>query len=135
MLALVVSMLSSCCPCAFKSRNKAVPLTETSWVMIQKNGMAFDAKDGYSFVMQEDGTFSGRGDCNQLSGEYILEGKMGVKFNSLALTQAMCPDQEAEDEFVRMLSKVDAYSLDVTLLLLFEGDELLAIFEGTAAQK
>lgn len=135
MLTLVVTMLASCCPRAFKSRNRKVPLTETTWVMIQKNGMAFEANDGYSFVMQEDGKFNGRGDCNSLMGEYELNGKKGVKFNSLALTRAMCPNQKAEDEYVRMLSNVDSYTLDVTLLLLYDGDELVAIFEARGARK
>lgn len=127
-LLLLVVLFASCCACRTKKKDLK-PLLGTTWSMIQIDGMAFDAEDNYYFIINEEGEFNGVGDCNSFMGSYEMDKKGSMIFNSIASTRAMCPNQSAEDNFLKMFSSVDSYSRDGRLLMLLSGDDIVAIFE------
>ncbi|MFI3330416.1 MAG: META domain-containing protein [Rikenellaceae bacterium] len=129
-LSLLALALASCCACSIKTRHDSRPLLDSKWVLIQKDGLAVTTNDNYNFVVTVDGKLAGKGDCNQIMGEYVLSDKNKIKFSSMAASRMMCPNAKAEAEFLALFERADNYALDVRLLMLFEGNDLLAIFEA-----
>ncbi len=130
MVAVAAILLSGCCACKKYQKKYGKPLEQTEWTLIQVEGKSFDAGDKYQIVFGKDKRISGVGDCNRLMGGYTADDDGHMKIEQLAATRMMCPDQEMEDKFVKILTEIDTYKLDGKMLLLLRDGELLAVFEA-----
>lgn len=120
---------ASCCACR-KGAVKALPLQGTQWSLIEWNGRPFVSEGNYCIEFSDEGRFSGRGDCNSIMGDYKVTEDRKLGFGSVASTRMMCPNQEQEGRFVRMLESIDSYDIDGNMLMLFHDGELIGIMEG-----
>lgn len=121
-----VALTVSCCPCR-KNKSK-VPLTGIEWKLIQLYGTAIDSEN-YRVTFGADGSVSGVGDCNRFAGTFTMNvGALKVGEN-LVSTRMMCPHQQQEDSFLKMLAQADAYFIDGTRLMMIRGGEVISMFD------
>ena len=62
--------------------------------------------ESYTLILREDGTFSGRADCNEISGTYSTAG--GYAFTLGASTMAACSDDSLDQQYLQLLGNVVA---------------------------
>jgi heat shock protein HslJ len=132
-VTLLAIAVSSCCGC--RSGKNTIPLTDVEWRLTQLNGVAVPAGENFRITMASDGTISGVGDCNRFSGSFTRQagssrsnGGLTVADNLIS-TRMMCPGQERENAFLKMLREVDGFSIDGQRLMLTRGGNVLSIFE------
>ena len=78
-----------------------------------------------------DGTVTGRGECNTLSGRYEAGKDNGLKIGPLASTLRACHDgEETERAVASALESTDRYDMDGPMLLLLSDGELQAVFQA-----
>lgn len=130
LITIIAALISSCCPCKKYQKKYGKPLVQTNWVLIQLEGRAFAANGNYSLVFDSENKVSGVGDCNKIMGGYTEDNTGAMKFSQMSATRKMCPNQQGEDAFMKMLETIDSYKLDGNLLMLFAKGEMLAIFEA-----
>ena len=61
---------------------------------------------------------------------YTVGDKRTLHIENPASTRMLCPDAETEAKFVEVLAKTTHYDMDGEMLLLFEKDNLLAVFQA-----
>ena len=133
-LLISILTLSSCCDCR-KSRKLVRPLVGTEWRLVQI--MAHDVvAEGDSFTLQfhDNGTMTGVGDCNRLSATFTTNADRVLQIENIGSTRRLCPNQEAENQFVDMLDGVTHYEMDATYMLMLSNGTLVAIFEAVPVQ-
>jgi heat shock protein HslJ len=60
--------------------------------------------ENYTLILRADGTFSGRADCNQISGTYSTEN--GYFFTLGPATMAACSEESLDQQYVQLLGNV-----------------------------
>lgn len=85
-----------------------------------------DQQENYQIAFTEDGTFSAKADCNQVSGEYETEDP-AASSGALTITPgpstlAMCPEGSLGDLFVIGLSNTVSYEISADGLVLTLGN-------------
>jgi len=73
------------------------PLRETTSISDPEN---------YTLILREDGTFSAKADCNQISGTYSADG--GYSFTLGPSTMAFCGEDSQDQQYIDLLSRVVA---------------------------
>ena len=131
---MLVLLMVGCCSCRKGHKTVDKPLAGTEWVLVEWNGAPFKADNNYTLVLDKaSDRFGGRGDCNSIMGTYTFSDKGRLTLESVASTRAMCPNQKQEDQFLKDLSRIDAYTLDGDLMLLLSGGEMLMVFKAKPA--
>lgn len=124
--ASVLVMAASCCPCR-KSKSPSLPLTGVEWKLNQMYGTTI-VSDNYRITFGADGAVAGVGDCNRFAGSFTMNvGSLKIG-EHLAATRMMCPNQQQEDAFLRMLPQADSYHVDGRTLMLLCNGEVIALF-------
>lgn len=62
--------------------------------------------ENYTLILREDGSFSGKADCNEISGTYLANG--GYSFTLGPSTMASCGEVSLDQQYLDLLSRVDA---------------------------
>ena len=62
--------------------------------------------ENYTLILREDGTFSGKADCNQISGSYTNDS--GYSFNLGPSTMAACRPDSMDQQYLELLGSVVA---------------------------
>lgn len=131
LIAALALLFSGCCQCTKYEKLYGRPLVGTQWQLIQMNGRAVAVDEGYYFTLAADNRFSGKGNCNNIMGDYyIIEGGK-IHFKNIASTRMMCPDQQTEQQFIEMLDTITDYQRDGGYLYLFVNGELLSVFRAS----
>ncbi|MFN5704682.1 MAG: META domain-containing protein [bacterium] len=97
-----------------------------NWKLVTMNGA--DVKQECTMKITPNGTFVGKGFCNNFTGNLAFDGKRKVTCNqNIAATKKMCAENmEAENEFMNTLKKVTTYEIeDDQLILKFEKQAVL----------
>ena len=103
LVCAVGAMFAGCCACRRYQKLTRRPLIGTEWQLIQLGGRNVTPQDG-KFTVQfgEDGTLSGVGSCNRLTGRYEEAANRSLKIGPVATTMMMCPsDMDTEQEIGR----------------------------------
>jgi len=126
----VAAMVAGCCPCRkLKNRQAAKDMMGIEWKMIQYQGKGFESREGYTITFDTENTFTGAGNCNRMKGKYVVKDDGTLKIDMPPIsTRMMCPDQEMENEFFKMIQAVESWQMDGKLLMLFSHGELVAVF-------
>lgn len=132
MLLLAAGLLAGCCNCNRKSAN--YPFKDTVWELTQLDGKSIKADNNFTLAFGSDNRIGGRGSCNTFFGtwEEVAETENGINVGPVASTMMLCPDNETEHAFFRMLEDVTEYRMDRGNLFLYQGDVQRAILKGTA---
>lgn len=78
--------------------------------------------------------FSGSGGCNNIFGSVELMKGNGIKFSPVGSTKMACPGEMYETKFIAMLSGVTNWSIQNASLILWNGKNIVARFEGQAME-
>lgn len=98
-------------------------LIGTKWQLIELMGQTVAdsgfKKSGY-LVMEVDKKFSASAGCNKFIGVFEQNADMmKIEFKpNMAATLMVCPDQQKENNFKEMLSKVNSYTISENILSL-----------------
>ncbi len=132
-LAATVLMTVACCPCK-KGKSDNAPLNGTNWrvVMFDLNGtntvIANDNPGEYTLIIN-DGKINGVGDCNSYFGTFT-ENRGKISISDMGSTKAMCPSQDKEDLFFKVLGSANGYSIEGDKLMLLQNGRVCAIFKA-----
>jgi heat shock protein HslJ len=81
----------------------------------------------YTITFNDDGTWDGQADCNQLSGTYTIEGEAILTIVLGPSTMAACGEDSLSDRYVEALTTTTTYSIaenQMTLTLADNGELL-----------
>lgn len=78
--------------------------------------------------------FSGTGGCNNIFGSIELLAGNGIKFSPVGSTKMACPNDQNETKFIAMLSGVTNWSIANASLILWNGKNIVARFEGQSTE-
>lgn len=116
---------------------KERPLENTYWVLVELNGTAIVRNDTKLIFIQLDSKskrVTGFAGCNQLSGEYILEGKK-LSFKTV-ITRMYCQDEmNTEDDFIQAVNKINEFNIKEHELSLMQGKKVLLKFQAETESK
>jgi heat shock protein HslJ len=89
--------------------------------------------ENYTLTLREDGNFSGKADCNQISGTYSTDG--GLSFTLGPSTMAFCGEESLDQQYLQLLGSVVAGgpSGDGLALETAGGAERMEFGNGSAA--
>ncbi len=123
-----VSLLFSCTD--YKKQQDE--LVASQWKLETLNGIS-DLK------MAEDDSFTlgfdpielrthGKGDCNNYFSFYELEEKNELEFKNPGTTMMLCPNDNVERGYLKMLEEVDQFKIKDNKLYLMDDNKELAVF-------
>lgn len=119
-----------------KSTTPAAPVTfalaGTEWRLhtLLKKKVRASNKPFTLTLLSKDARFTAYMGCNQIGGQYIMPSVDGLAFTAVISTKMACPDDQVEATFVKLLSQVDAYSIQKDQLILRQGKTVLAQFSA-----
>ncbi|HEY4652268.1 MAG TPA: META domain-containing protein [Pontibacter sp.] len=106
-------------------------ILDAYWMLLSLEGQSPQAPNNTrtAFIRLQEGKNDLKGftGCNALFGKYELNGST-VRFSALGSTRMMCPIMEQETRFLRVLERVDSYSIADRILTLYAGGEAVATF-------
>lgn len=79
--------------------------------------------ENYTILFNEDGTYAGKADCNQIVGAYMVSGST-LSIQPGAGTLAACPEESQSAAFISGLIDTSSYAIadgELTLTLVDEG--------------
>jgi heat shock protein HslJ len=92
--------------------------------------------ENYTIIFRTDGTFTGKADCNNISGTYSQEGGFTITLGPT--TMAYCGETSMDQQYVQLLSSVTAGGPDGSGGLALEtagGEQRMEFKNGGAAPK
>ena len=116
------------------AQQTTVELIDNHWKLTELNGVAVEVKKGegkepYLVLHGEGNRVNGNGGCNGFMGSYSIAGDK-ISFSQMAMTMMACPSLDKENEFMRVLEKVEKYTISGTVFTLFDAESNpLAKFE------
>jgi len=115
-------------------------ITETYWKLVSMQGnevsIPEDQKEAHIKLMSKEGKVTGSGGCNVLNGSFELGGDNSISFSKVATTMMSCPDMETEQQFLKVLEKVDSYRVEGNTLLFNDSNgKTLAKFVSAPEKK
>lgn len=107
-------------------------LTGTTWrlVSLETQRPQFsavvpaEAMVNYTIQFNDDGTFSARADCNQVAGNYMVQGDGVLTITPGPSTLAFCGEDSLGDQYVAALAQAGSYTVagnQLTITLLDDG--------------
>ena len=138
-LVIIIAALVTvgCCDCRKRSKYEK-PLVGTTWQLVQI--MAKDVApegDSYTILFRDNGTASGKGDCNVFTTTYRMTTSRLLEIGELGTTRRYTPHHEAEAAYFDMLEGVTHYEMDADHMLLLSNGTLVGIMKavGESADK
>lgn len=102
------------------------------WVLVELKGVPVQLsdtrRDAYIEFYDNNKTFGGNGGCNQVSGNYVLDGSR-LAFVDVISTKMACADIAFENTFLETLARVDRYDLKNEDLILKDGRSVVMILQ------
>lgn len=130
LLALALGLVLSANKCA----DKGMPanILDTKWLLQSVGGQAVQMPAGMDMPwlkLGADKSLSGFGGCNNLMGQFNLDGAT-IGFPGVGSTKKFCESsQKIEDSFLGALREANSFKVDNGLLKLLNGDKELATFK------
>lgn len=112
-------------------------LVNTSWSLVELNGTAINRaelenKEAYTLNFEKDSTgirVFGVGDCNRFFGTPKIDFKnKGIVLGNMGMTRMMCPNQQREDQYVKVLNETTKFKIVSGALVLMQGETIIAKF-------
>ena len=103
-------------------------ITEGTWHLtsitsIQRQEIVpAEAVATYTITFNDDGTWDGQADCNQISGTYTIEAEAILTITLGPSTMAACPEDSLSERYVEALVTTTTYSIAENQMTLTLGD-------------
>lgn len=142
-LSLVLIVSAACYPPATPVPPAATnpnSITDIVWqwtsVSNKTSGETTDVSNpqDYTIVFRDDGTLSGKADCNEFTGAYSQESGFSITLG--AMTMMACPDGSLDSTYLQLLESVAAGGPDGSGGLALEtagGEQRMSFVNGGAA--
>jgi heat shock protein HslJ len=78
--------------------------------------------ENYTITFNTDGTFSGKADCNQVSGDYTTSGS-DLTITPGPTTMMACPEGSLDGLFLEGIGKASSYTISGSDLTITDSDE------------
>ena len=139
-LGLMVSVvLAACAPAAPPPTNPIQGIV-WQWTSVTnqttKETTTVPTPESYTIIFKTDGTFTGKADCNNISGTYSQEGGFTITLGPS--TMAYCGETSMDQQYTQLLSSVAAGGPDGAGGLALEtagGEQRMEFKNGGAAPK
>lgn len=100
-----------------------VTITDKKWKLIELMGQpvadSINGKEPFILFKMADSTYAANGGCNGLGGGFALNEKtMRIQFKQGISTMMACPDMSVEDGLKKVLTDVDNYTVNDSILSL-----------------
>ena len=86
----------------------ASPIVNKYWKAVEIMGRTVEVNENMNraphLIIRSNGEFSGGGGCNSFFGKFKLEGKNGITFSDLAITEMVCSFEHFDQELVEALN-------------------------------
>ena len=131
LLAAVVALLAACSGTSASPSASGPALVGPPWQWAASTTPAPASQsvvpdpENYTLQFAEDGTFSAKADCNQLSGEYEAGDGGALTITPGPMTLALCPAESLSDIYVASLGLTQSYEINA------DGQLVLTTSEGT----
>jgi heat shock protein HslJ len=91
--------------------------------------------DSYTLLFHNNGTTSGKGDCNLFTSTYSVDKTRALDINNLGSTRRYTDNHEAEGAYYDMLEGVTHYEMDGDNMLLLKNGTLVGIMHAVEVQQ
>ena len=142
-LGLIVTVaLAACAPAATPTPASSNTITDINWQWLRVKNRATNTTttvpnpENYTIIFRTDGTFTGKADCNNISGTYSQEGGFTIKLGPS--TQAYCGEASMDQQYIQLLSSIVTGGPDGSGGLALEtagGEQRMEFKNGGAAPK
>jgi len=134
LFALSVAPLFHACKQGQKTAATDKPLLDTHWLLRTLNGKAIEPtnvrKDPYLLLESATQRLNGSGGCNNLMGDFVLEGQE-LLFPQVSSTRMHCPGaMEVENGFIQALQSSNRFRIKGKMLTLLFDDVETATLEA-----
>ena len=143
---IVVVALAACAPAATPTpaptSASSSTITDINWQWLTVKNKTTNTTttvpnpESYTIIFKTDGTFTGKADCNNISGTYSQEGGFTIKLGPS--TMAYCGETSMDQQYTQLLSSVAAGGPDGAGGLALEtagGEQRMEFKNGGAAPK
>lgn len=123
-LSIIAFLILASCSTMISSRKGSQPsIVNTKWVLSE------NVKGKTPTLNIENGRVSGNAGCNNYFGELLMDSTAGnFSATKVGSTRMMCENMSVEDNFMKMLSEVNKYTVNGNVLELYKDDLLLMKF-------
>lgn len=116
LVALTVALTAAACSSSSSSPSAAAASLEGTWQWtasteaVPASQSVVPDPENYTITFAADGTYTGKADCNQISGTYTVDGS-NLTISSGPSTLAFCGDASLDAIYVAGLGKVATYAI------------------------
>ena len=132
LLLFLIFIISSCINSSTEVETKE--LLNTLWKLeafeIDGEIITPPVEQNYNIKFQSDSTFIGKSACNNIGGNYELEGDNSIIVTKLGTTFANCGEDSFYGAFYSAVHKLSSYYLHNNRLTLFYGNNSKLIFKA-----
>lgn len=111
-VSVLVALLSGC---GGSSKGSSIVGVLWEWNGLQETHpahlSAVPDPQNYLLLLNKDGSFEAKADCNQLHGSYTLSGS-NLTLTHGAMTKAQCAPNSLSDQYVHLLAQVATQAMD-----------------------
>ena len=126
-LAYIVFFVVACSPKLSPDSN----WRDRKWVVHEVNGtpvqLSGTNRDAHLNFSPSDKRFTGSGGCNRISGSYDISNNGRISFSDPNRTRMACDDIAFEDNFLKLLERVDRFSVENDMMLLKDGNRVVLV--------
>lgn len=132
MALLCAIFLTGCCSTCRHHQKNALPLTGTTWHLVQLEGRDLTLPvEQFNITLAADGSLAGVGACNRLLGQYTTTESLGISFGQVGTTMMLCPEnEELEAKFTQLLGAITHYDIDLDTLILLQDGTIKALLKA-----
>jgi len=139
---IVVVALAACAPAATPTPASSNTITDINWQWLSVKNKTTNTTttvpnpENYTIIFKTDGTFTGKADCNNISGTYSTASGFTIKIGPS--TMAYCGETSLDQQYIQLLSSVAAGGPDGSGGLALEtagGEQRMEFKNGGAAPK
>ncbi len=128
-LALIISY---CKKSPTESESK--PLLKTLWILesFDTSGQIIKPPEGQVFNIKflEDGTFSGKSDCNDITGRFTVDSLNSLNIVSIGTTMIYCGKESLDEKYYRAIQALKLYEILNDRLYIYYNNNAKLIFQG-----
>jgi len=122
-LILLISVLIVAC--GNQQPDRSIANTTWQWAELIETEPASQSivpnPENYTLLLSSDGNVSIKADCNMVSGSYSLDDSL-LTIELGPSTMAFCGEESLDQQYLRLLTNVESYTIDNGRLVLELGD-------------
>ena len=132
LILFIICLMVSACASKENTRSLVGSWRLTAYGPVDSTTPAVPDVDAF-LIFGEDGTLAGNTGCNELGGDYTVEGDQ-ITFGQIVSTRIACPDlQMAQEEaMLRVLMETASFNIEGDTLTITKNDMVL-VFEAMAS--